>query len=449
MRWTSAFIQIVKVDVLTHAHAKPWAWHKSPSGIAMPDSWRLWVTLAGFLVTYAGLAVGKVPGLRIDRAGIALVGAAFLLATGVVSFKEAVENIDFATIALLLGMMIVVAYLRSAGFFDRLAGLVLGRVHGPYLLLAATMGLSGLLSAFLVNDVVCVALTPLVLHLARRLGLDPIPHLIGVAIASNIGSTATLTGNPQNMMIGNLSKISYLHFAAKLAPIAVLGMALGYAVVAIVSRGRLATRYGATKVAETKQPSRAPHRRLLAKSLAVTIGVVVLFFAGAPMEVTALGAAAVLLLSRVNPKRIFGQVDWGLLVMFAGLFVVVHAFKTHVVAVWGLDRLDGLREGGVLRLSVVAAVLSNLVSNVPAVLLFQPIVVAMEPAAQESAWLTLAMSSTLAGNLTVLGSVANLIVVESAMREGVTVSFVDYLKAGVPVTVLTLAVGIVWLCFVG
>ena len=414
----------------------------------MSESWSFWVTLAAFLATYAGLAVGRVPGLRIDRTGIALVGAAFLLTTGVVSFDEAVRAIDFATLALLLGMMIVVAFLRAAGFFDRLAGLALGHVHGPFVFLAATMALAGVLSAFLVNDVVCVALTPLVLHLTRRLQLDPIPHLIGIAIASNIGSVATLTGNPQNMIIGHLSGISYLRFARTLAPLAAVCLLLGYGVVALTQRGRLRWHGGERRATTETETRHGPlHLRLLVKTLVVTVGVIVLFFAGAPMEVTALAAAAVLLLDRVNPKKVFGQVDWGLLVMFAGLFVVVHAFEAHVVRCWGVDQWDGL-QGSIWLLSLVSASLSNIVSNVPAVLLFRPIVAAMAPGAQQTAWLTLAMSSTLAGNLTVLGSVANLIVVESANREGVTISFVDYLKAGVPVTLLTLAVGVAWLSLV-
>src|SRR5207302_9429831 len=163
------------------------------------------------------------------------------------------------------------------------------------------------------------------------------------------------------------------------------------------------------------------------KSLAVTVGAIGLFFAGAPMEVVALGAAAILMLDRVNPDKVYRQVDWGLLVMFAGLFVVVHAFEVHVVRRWGVDGWTPLQDRPGLP-SVVSAALSNLVSNVPAVLLFKPVIPAMPAAVQETAWLALAMSSTLAGNLTVLGSVANLIVVENARREGVALSFRDYLR---------------------
>lgn len=358
---------------------------------------------------------------------------------------------DFATIVLLLGMMVVVAYLRRAGFFARLTGLVLGRVRGPKALLAVTMALSGVLSAVLVNDVVCVALTPLVLHLARRLGLDPRPHLVGLAVASNLGSAATLTGNPQNMIIGGLSGISYLRFAAKLAPVAFLGLAVGYAITLVAYRPALRAtpldphKPGASPAANAdRMPGGRRHTALVVKSLPVTVGAVGLFFAGFPMAVVALGAAAVLLLDRVKPEKVYDGIDWGLLVMFAGLFVVVRAFEVHVLAGSGVDGWAA-RADPVWTLSGLSAVLSNLVSNVPAVLLFKPVIPAMPAGAQETAWLALAASSTFAGNLTVLGSVANLIVVEQARKEGVTIGFWDYCRVGVPVTLITLVLGAGWL----
>ena len=421
----------------------------------MNTDWTLGLTLAGFLLTYAGLAVGKVPGLRIDRAGIALVGATFVLVTGLLSFDEAMRAVDYETIVLLLAMMIVVAFLRLAGFFQCLAGWALARFRRPHALLAVTIVLSGVLSAFLVNDVVCVALTPLLLHLARRLKVKPLPHLLGLATAANIGSTATITGNPQNMIIGSLSHIAYLRFATRLAPVAVLGLVVDFLVIAWVYR-RALTAPKEQAVAEpaagerpdpAQRPLRNGHRWLLRKSVAVTLVAVVLFFTGLPVALVALGAAAVLLLGRVRPEKVYRQVDWDLLVMFAGLFIVVHAFEVHVVRPCHLEEWGPLQRDPVWLLSLVSAALSNVVSNVPAVLLFKPVIPAMPAAAQETAWLALAMSSTLAGNLTVLGSVANLIVVENARREGVSVSFWEYCRAGIPITVLTLLLGAAWLAF--
>jgi Na+/H+ antiporter NhaD/arsenite permease-like protein len=412
----------------------------------------LWLTLVWFVITYLGLALGKLPWLRTDRAGVALVGAAGILACGLLTFDEAVTAIDFATIGLLLGMMIVVAFLRRAGFFARLAEFALGRVKSPKAMLAVTMLMSGALSAILVNDVVCLALTPLVLHLTRRLGLDPRPHLVGLAVASNLGSAATLTGNPQNMIIGGLSGIPYLRFAAKLAPPALIGLLIGYAVTLLVFRAALAAKDGGGEPqkgsdgAAGRVPDGWRHTTLLVKSLIVTAAAVALFFAGKPMAVVALGAAAVLLLDRVNPKKVYEHIDWSLLLMFAGLFVVVKAFEVHVLAASGVDGWAG-RADPVWALSGLSAVLSNVVSNVPAVLLFKPVIAAMPDAARETAWLALALSSTFAGNLTVLGSVANLIVVEQARKEGVQIGFWDYCRVGIPVTLITLVVGAAWLAF--
>lgn len=395
-----------------------------------------------FGLTYLALAIGKIPGLRIDRPGIALVGAAAMLAAGVLSMHDAAKAVDYETIVLLFGMMVVVAYLRLAGFFALATERIVARFSGPFSLLAVVILLSGVLSAFLVNDVVCVALTPLVLHLCGRLKRPPIPYLVGLATASNIGSVATITGNPQNIIIGSLSHISYLRFAARLAPVAAIGLLLNFAVVALVYRGTLG---GLVEAGPEEGETSGPrvHRGLLLKSVAVTLVAVVLFFVGAPIALVALVAAGVLMLDRVRPEKVYRAVDWPLLVMFAGLFVVVHAFEVTVVRTWGLEKMHSLLESPVVLVSGLSLLLSNLVSNVPAVLLFKPLMEVMPQ--KELAWLALAMSSTLAGNLTVLGSVANLIVVENARRAGTELSFWEYLKVGIPLTLLTTLVGVAWL----
>ncbi|HEY2154803.1 MAG TPA: anion transporter [Isosphaeraceae bacterium] len=393
-----------------------------------------------FGLTYLALAVGKVPGLRIDRAGIALVGAAAMLGFGVLDLREAAKAVDYETLILLFGMMVIVAYLRLSGFFALATERIAARFDSPHALLAVTIGLSGILSAFLVNDVVCVAMTPLVLDLTRRLKRPPVPYLVGLATASNVGSVATITGNPQNIIIGALSHISYLRFAARLAPVAAIGLVLTFAVISIVYRGSLRHPDGEPAA---EPPGRCVHPRLLAKSIAVTLATVGLFFAGSPIALVALGAAGVLLLDGVRPEKVYRSVEWPLLVMFAGLFVVVHAFEATVVHAWGIDRWQTLPDSPVVMISGLSVALSNLVSNVPAVLLFRPLMDVMP--GKEQAWLALAMSSTLAGNLTVLGSVANLIVVEGARREGTHLGFLEYLKVGVPLTILTTLVGVAWL----
>lgn len=423
----------------------------------MSESIKWWLTAVLFTATYLALAVGKFPKLRLDRAGIAFVGAALMLCTGVLSLSQATapNSIDYETLFLLFGMMVVVGFLRLSGFFVRAAHCALDRITSPRGLLAAIILLSGILSAFLVNDIVCLAMTPLVLQLTRRLGYRPVPHLIGLATAANIGSSGTITGNPQNMFIGSHSHISYLHFAIHLMPVAIFGLIVDYVVILLMYRSSLAPAswHGAALdrssiQGEERIPNHRTHVRLQWKSGIVALATVILFFTGLPIVLVAIGAAAVMMLSRLKPVRIYREVDWSLLLMFTGLFIVVHAFQMHVVSQWGVEHWNVLLSHPIDLLSAVSALLSNLVSNVPAVLLFEPVMHAMPAAQQQTAWLALAMSSTLAGNLTILGSVANLIVIENARRAGVEVSFWDYCKAGVPVTILTLALGVAWLTWV-
>lgn len=241
----------------------------------LPPEYQYGMTIAIFTLTYLALAWGGIPGLRIDRAGIALAGAAAMLSFGVISFHEATESIDAETIALLLGMMIVVTTLQLSGFFHWLTEHVAARCSGPYSLLAVTIALSGILSALLVNDVVCVALTPLVLRLCQRLRRPPVPYLIGLATASNVGSVATITGNPQNIIIGSLSGISYLRFAERLAPVAIIGLVLNFVIVALVYRRQLNTQ--AVGLA-SPQFRFATHPRLMIKSVLITLGTIQLFF---------------------------------------------------------------------------------------------------------------------------------------------------------------------------
>ncbi len=421
----------------------------------MHASLDLWLTAILFLLTYLGLVLGEVPKLRVDRAGIAFAGAALMLCTGVLTLAQAAspESIDYETIGLLFGMMIVVGFLRLSGCLARVTHWLLDRITSPRALLALVILLAGVLSAFLVNDIVCLALTPLVLHMARHLGFDPVPHLIGLATGANIGSTGTITGNPQNIIIGVQSRIPYTVFAAHLMPVALFGLVIDFMVISLIYRSTLGRVAGiAGSQGESARPTAAALRnrvlvRLQWKSAAVALLTVVLFFAGLPMAVVALGAAALLLLGRLKPERVYREVDWSLLLMFAGLFVVVHAFQVHVVSRWNIAGWSLLLQHPVGVLGLTSAALSNLVSNVPAVLLFRPVMGAIPPAAHRSAWLALAASSTLAGNLTIPGSVANLIVIEKAKREGTLISFREYCKAGVPVTVLTLGVGLAWLSF--
>ena len=390
-----------------------------------------------FLLTYVVVALGRLPGWRIDRAGAALVGAAAMIACGALDFDAALAALDADTLVLLFGMMIVVASLRLSGFFRVVEAAAVRRARHPLVLLVAIVGVSAGLSAFLVNDTICLVLTVPVLELVLRLGRPPLPYLLAVAMAANIGSVATLTGNPQNMIVGSLSGIAYGDFAAALWPVAAVGCGL-LILVLVLAFPREFLR-GAPLAPLRVAPVRC-NRPLALKSVAVLLGLIGAFFAGVrPAEAALLGGAYLLLTRRVKPQKIYREIDWSLLVMFAGLFVVVAGLERTVLTA---DRIAAVGSFGLQQpvvLATLTAALSNLVSNVPAVLVLKPFVEAL--ADRERAWLIVAMASTLAGNLTLLGSVANLIVAQRARSLGVELGFGAYLRIGVPVTALTIVAG--------
>jgi Na+/H+ antiporter NhaD/arsenite permease-like protein len=393
-----------------------------------------------FVCSYAGLAIGKVPGLRIDRAGVALVGACLMVAAGALPLEDAYKAIDLDTITLLLGMMIVVANLRLSGFFALANAWVARHARTPSMLLASVVMVSAVFSAFLVNDAVCLVLAPLVADMAKGARRDPVPYLLAVALASNVGSVATITGNPQNIMIGSLSGLSYTRFALALAPVALVGAVLTFGLIVLFYRREFLT--GGRLSVEAALPR--VNRVLIARSLLAVAAVVVLFFAGQPPAKAAIVVGGLLLLTRqVRSTRIYADIDWSLLLMFAGLFIIVAGAEHVLLTPDVLAAAGGLHLERLWALTGLTAILSNLVSNVPAVLMLKPFVAALPDPAR--GWLTMAMASTLAGNLTILGSIANLIVVEKAARRGVTIGVWAYARVGVPLTLLTLAVGTWWL----
>ena len=399
------------------------------------------IALVAFAGTYLGLALGRLPFFRVDRTGVAIIGGAVVVVSGLLPWDRAVAAVDAHTLVLLFGMMIVAAYLRLSGFFRLVTYAAVRRAHTPVGLLALIILAAGVLSALFVNDVVCLVMAPIVLDLVRRLHLPPVPYLIALATAANVGSVATLTGNPQNMLVDSFSGISYRAFLLREAPVAVVGLALVFAVIWLVYRRRLPP----ALPAEALDERGAVHHALMIKTMAAVAVMLVAFLAGVPIALVAIGGAAYCLLTRrVNPDKVYREIDWGLLVLFTGLFVVIGGLEASGLAgeTLGWAGAAGLYRPSVL--TVVTAMLSNLVSNVPAVLLFKTVIPTFgEPT---RAWLLLAMASTLAGNLTILGSVANLIVVEQARGAGIQIGFLEYSKVGVPVTVVTLLVG--WLLLI-
>jgi Na+/H+ antiporter NhaD/arsenite permease-like protein len=400
--------------------------------------------IAQYLVlalSYLGLAVGYVPGLRMNRATIALVGSALLIGLGLLDIEEAWAAIDAKTIVFLLSMMVVNANLAFSGFF-RLALVGLLRVTtSPFgLLLVLTWG-SGFLSAFFLNDTLAIVFTPLVLSLTEALGLNPIPYLLAVAGATNLGSVVTLSGNPQNILIGSFSGISYLDFARALTPVAVMSLGLQVGLLWVLYPEVRGMGSGGHEV--PLQPR--IYQPLFWKSVVITAAMLAAFVIGVPIANAAFVAAALLLMTRrIKPERVLRTIDWNLLVMFSGLFILTRCTQEL--------RLLGGVAGWVeskLGLAIVTTVLSNLISNVPAVLLLQPLVRAASQIPQGSddtqSWLLLAASSTMAGNLTLFGSVANLIMVAAAAQLGHRLSFGEHLRFGVPLTLGTVAIAYFWL----
>jgi Na+/H+ antiporter NhaD/arsenite permease-like protein len=393
-----------------------------------------------FAGSYLALAIGRIPGLSIDRAGIALVGAGLMVASGALPLDEAYKAVDLDTITLLLGMMIVVASLRLSGFFAVANTWVSAHAGRPLILLGAVVATSGVFSAFLVNDAICLVLAPLVLELTLALGRRPVPYLLGVAMASNVGSTATITGNPQNIMIGSFSHMPYGKFALALGPVALTGLVVTAALIALFHRAEFA---GAAHL-ETPRARIRVNRVLVIRALLATLVMIALFFAGiVPAKAAIIIGGLLLLTRRVKSRRVYAEIDWSLLLMFAGLFIIVAGAQHALLGPDIIAAASRLRLDQVPVLSAVTAVLSNLVSNVPAVLMLKPFVEALKD--QDTAWLTVAMASTLAGNFTVLGSIANLIVVQRAAAFGIEISFWAYFRVGAPLTVITLAIGTLWL----
>jgi Na+/H+ antiporter NhaD/arsenite permease-like protein len=391
------------------------------------------------------MVLGRLPKLQLDRTGVALLGALALLATGAVDLEQAARAVDGPTIALLFAFMVISAQLRLGGFYTRVIESVARRRLAPPAFLAAVIALAGGLSAVFTNDVVCLAAVPVLIRSCRDRDLDPVPFLLALACASNVGSAATLIGNPQNILIGQSLDLSFAGFLLVCGVPAFLGLLVTWEVI----RRQYAGRWHLEAAETSRRADEAPRfdSWQSTKGLIVTIGLLGVFvLAPWRRELAALGAAGVLLLSRkLHSRRMLGLVDWQLLVLFCGLFVVNHAVES---AGWPERAVGALTGFGVdlhdpAWLFAIVAALSNAVSNVPAVMLLLPF------AAAPLAGPVLALSSTLAGNLLIVGSIANIIVVETAAVHGVAIDWRLHARTGVPVTLATLAIAAAWLVLCG
>ena len=400
--------------------------------------------VAIFIVVYLGMILGGLPFLQLDRTGVALLGAIALIAMKAVTPEQAVQSVHLPTMILLFSFMVVSAQLRLGGFYPwvtlRLAGMPLS----PGALLAAVVAVVAALSAVFSNDIICLSIAPVLVDACVRRGLNPVPYLLALACGANVGSAATLIGNPQNMLIGSTLGLSFAGYAAEAAVPVLLGLLATWAVISVQSRGRWKS--AGDPLAAVERRDEGPlllDRWQSAKGLAVAGALLLVFlFTGWPREVAALAGAGVLLTSRrMHSRKMLGLVDWELLVLFTGLFVVNDALRrTGVTAAVIADlAASGIHLREPAPLFAATLILSNTVSNVPAVMLLLPV------ATRDFAGPMLALVGTLAGNLIVVGSIANIIVVDAAARRGIRIDWREHARVGVPVTIATLAIAAAWL----
>lgn len=400
------------------------------------------LVLAVFIVVYLGMILGGLPRLQLDRTGVALLGAIAIVGTGVMTPEQAALSIHLPTLVLLFAFMVISAQMRLGGFYGAVTRHIASLRVGAPALLGAVIAVSALLSAVFSNDIVCLAMAPLLAEACLRRRIDPVPYLLALACASNIGSAATLIGNPQNMLIGEVLKLHFADYLRQaLAPVGA-SLLLLWALLAWPLRRQppLAT---AEPPAERRDDTPYDGWQTI-KGLAVAGALVAVFLATDwPRDVAALVGAGLLLLSRrFHSSRMMGLIDWELLILFMGLFVVNHALQLTGMTEQALAWLNaqGLQLAEPATLFLATLGLSNLVSNVPAVMLLLP---AAQGAPQGG--LTLALVSTLAGNLLIVGSIANIIVIDAARRCGITIDWRRHARTGVPVTLLSLAVAALWL----
>jgi Na+/H+ antiporter NhaD/arsenite permease-like protein len=418
---------------------------------ALPGQPLDWGIVAVFAVVYGGMFLGGLPRLKLDRSGVALLGAIAVIALAGHSAEEAARAVHVETIVLLFAFMVVSAQMRLGGFYTAAVRVVGELPLARNGLLAALIGIAAALSAVFSNDVVCLAMTPVVARISVARGHDPVPFLIALACAANVGSAATLIGNPQNMLIGSVMQLSFAGYIRQALPPVTASLVLlwlwlaygpGAASAQHARRAAAASDLQRRSIAEAEPEF---DRLQTAKGLTVAATLMVIFlFTPWPRDVCALVGAGVLLLSRrLHSAHVMGFVDWQLLLLFIGLFVVNQAFETtglaaHAVA-WLAGRGIVLADPSVLLVTGVA--LSNLVSNVPAVMLLLPHLKG------ESAGVLLALVSTLAGNLLLVGSIANLIVADLAEKSGIRIGWKEHARVGVPVTLATLAIAWGWVAY--
>lgn len=399
-----------------------------------------------FIATYVLISLRRLPGIRMTTWQAALIGALLMLLIGAVAFDDLGEYIDTDIILLLLGMMLLVSSLDACGFFDLTAKLLIKGSRNGRMLLATVMAVTAVLSALVLNDAVVLLMTPAVIRCCRKTGADPIPYLVAVFVSANIGSVATVIGNPQNAYIATSAGIGFLTFSQYLVPLAILCLVLSYIMLLALFGKRL------DLTSPLPAPESVPYDRRLYPVCVVMIVMIIMFALSHALDIPLWAIAVtggivsfviVATMGRKTVAHVVRRVDWGVLIFFVGLFVVMGgAVETGLLEEF-TSSFPGFSDGNpsIGALTVVTAVLSNLISNVPCVILLDNMI----PAGDLGLWLTLASISTLAGNMTMIGAAANVIVSEEAEKEGISLDFWRFLRIGVPMSLVTMAVAYVYL----
>ncbi len=395
-----------------------------------------------FTWVYAVMILGRMPGTRLDRTGAALLGSIALVGGGALTSAAAWRCIDVGTLGLLFGLMLLSAQFRLSGAYARLTRALAARPTTPSRLLLELVVTAGGLAALLTNDVVCVAMAPVLIDICVRRGLDPVPFLLGLAAAANVGSAATLIGNPQNMLLGQGLEMSFVGYLADGLVPAGLGLFVVWWLLRTAYHDRFWRALPPVAIGDEPFDGWQTSKGILLLAALVT-GLLVLPW---PHEVPALLAGGAVLLSRRHRTRtLLERVDWQLLLLFAGLFMVNGALQAagHASRGFAWLREQGLDADDPATLFLTAVVGSNVVSNVPLTMLLVPVV------SHPLAGPILALATTLAGNLLLVGSIANLIVVEQATQLGVLPADRswgrEHWRTGVPITLATLAIAAGWL----
>jgi len=395
------------------------------------------IALLIFVITYTGIIFTRLPWINIDRPSAAFFGAVAMMLFGVMTFEEAIYAIDFNTLSLLLGMMIIIASLQADGLFNYLTEKSLILAKNQRRLLTYVVFITGFASAFLVNDAVVLMFTPILIFICRASNLNPIPYLIAEILSSNIGSAMTITGNPQNMLIGLNSNISYGSFMLYLLPISLVGMVM----IVVFIRWYYKSDFSTVKAIQPPDENLNYRFDSLRLSVPIFLGVIVAFFFGKLLHlsismIALAGASIVMIFGHVKPRRIIDKVDWVLILFFASLFIVVKGVEKVGLLDYFFQYAKVQHSfNGIVSVHALSLFGSQIVSNVPFTILMLPF---LKIANSAALWLALASASTLAGNATIIGAIANLIVIESARKYGISIKFWDFLKPALPLTLITL-----------